>query len=242
MTALRPAEVLQAALDRALAPDDDDSYDPVFEATDSTCSEPECEAPATEWRLTPPDPTIVQMDGYDVTMFRQVCVEHGDPRWQIQRDDRATWALHKLRAERRQLAEIDQLYAEELARLSAWRDQQRARHQRTADFFETHLIRYGWLLRSLDQPGKERKSHSLPAGTIKFRQSTQVEITDEGALIEWAEGEGEHPEIVKKSVGVQPVKDLLGKKDDVLQPCTPDGVAVPGIEIHRPVNPSVVTT
>lgn len=161
-----------------------------------------------------------------MTIGHDVDIEDPAP-WTIDDDGKATWALRKVAAAEREIADADRLYKAELARLQAWREQVTTAPKRTVDYMTVHLFEY---LERLRWKTPNLHTVTLPGGTITHRTSQRVIVKDADAFMAWAEEHG-YERAVKRTPLVSEIKSDLSKTDDgVLVPITVDGENVPGIE------------
>lgn len=121
-------------------------------------------------------------------------VEGEEPRWLVEDDDAAEWAMAHLA---KATAELDALRARAhrwQAKIQAWFDQAAREPARTAEFMTAHLEWYGRRQRA----DEDRKSVALPSGKIGTRSSAAaVEIADKAAVVEWAK-EFDIPGVVRE--------------------------------------------
>lgn len=108
-------------------------------------------------------------------------------RFIVDDDDKASWALLKIRKARGEMAEVTDRAARErapleaaLARINEWERRALSRHERDVNFFESLLIEY---LRRLQMSDAGLKSRALPAGSIASRTAKKWSWDDEAFLL-----------------------------------------------------------
>ncbi len=153
--------------------------------------------------------------------------EEARQRFVIDTEEKAEWALLKLRKIR---AEQERRYAiaqAEQERITQWLNLQLTRWQADESFFLGALE--GYHRRVLEQDPKA-KSISLPAGKLKSIQGQpRVEVSDMGAFVDWARA---YERFDLMRVSYEPVKAAI-KSLPVNEgvPVTEDGEIVPGVEV-----------
>lgn len=138
-------------------------------------------------------------------------VEIGDPpRWVIDTDTKAAWALRKLAAARAEVARATALRDAEIARINAWYTEATAPAEKDARNFEGMLYRYAVSLYAADPT---RRTWSFPAGKISLTVTQTVKpLGDEGdELVAWAESNGYGDTLVKvvKTPRIADLRKLL---------------------------------
>lgn len=161
--------------------------------------------------------------------------EERDERFVVDNDEKASWAMRRLKSIRDKQAENQAIHDGELARLANWLEKVNTDLQRDAEYFEAILRPY-----ALQERSKDRKSIILPHGTIKTVQGRQkVEIQDEKAFLEWAKAN--NPELIrvkeeidKKALNALPVQDGVV--------ISTQGEIIPNVAVSEPeVSVSFVT-
>ncbi|MDQ3107839.1 MAG: host-nuclease inhibitor Gam family protein [Actinomycetota bacterium] len=147
--------------------------------------------------------------------------------------EQADWHIRKLARLRRHMAENEAIAHAEIQRIRMWLEEENAKLQRQAAFYEQNLAQFH---RALLETDPKRKTVSLPAGALRARKHPdRVEILDADMFITWADAAG-RSEFVRTKV--EPVKSeikrLLSTTDIELEhglvlsdPTT--GEAVPGV-------------
>jgi hypothetical protein len=97
--------------------------------------------------------------------------------------DRANRMLMRARTLDRELADAEYLAAENIARIDAWRSEQRARHAARRAWVDTALEGFHRAVLAADP---KRKTLELPAGKLTARVADRWTVTDPPALVEWA--------------------------------------------------------
>ena len=120
-------------------------------------------------------------------------VEHRDEPWSIGGMSEAAWAARKAKHAHDAIKTIDEWEEQEIARVRAAADIERAREQSTLEFFTGALATY--LSREIEA-GRKTKTLTLPHGKISIRaRQPLVDLTDFGTALAWAREN--HPEAVR---------------------------------------------
>lgn len=116
----------------------------------------------------------------------------------------ADWQLRKLARLRRLMAENESIAHAEITRVKTWLDEENAKLERQAAFYEQNLALFHRALLELDP---KRKTITLPAGALKARKHPdRIEVLDADVFIAWADAAG-RPEFVRTKV--EPVKSEI---------------------------------
>lgn len=126
----------------------------------------------------------------DYLRYVEEQMEAHDGGFKIDNDDKAEWAVRKIRQAQLAIEKRRQFVQAEIERLRAWQAQEDERDQSTIDRMTGLLAPYFDHLRESGVLGK-RKSYKLPSGTLQVRSSgPKWRRVDEGALTEWAQRHG----------------------------------------------------
>lgn len=131
-------------------------------------------------------------------MYNNTCAENEDEGWGIDTDDKAEWAIRKVRAEMEDAQRRADLCDREIARYQA----EKQRIMKNAEDGTSYLrakLRYYFDSQAAKHRTTEKgtRKYALISGTLVLRQ-LQPDITrDEDALVAWAEQA--EPELVKTS-------------------------------------------
>ena len=146
--------------------------------------------------------------------------------------EEADWQVRRLARIRRRMAENEALAAAEIALARKWCQEENAKLERTASFFEQSLTAFHAQLLESDA---KRKTVSLPGGTLKARKHPdRVDVVDADLFVRWAQAE--KPELVRTKVepDKSAIKRLLGAGPSagerglaLVDPAT--GEAAPGV-------------
>ena len=148
-------------------------------------------------------------------------------RFKIESKDQAAWALRKMSKIKAEIEENNKVAQAEIERITAWRDEENEKLQRSISFFEGLLHEYFMQLRE-DDP--KLKTVKLPHGTLKMRKQQPQYEYDEAQLLPWAKENLPEAVIVKESVEKNHVKKYIQET----------GELVPGVTIiERPEKFSV---
>lgn len=110
------------------------------------------------------------------------------PRWKIEDDQGAEWAMAELRVARREFARVHVLAVDRLDAITTWRDRTTEPFGRSIAFFEALLADYN--ARRIAADPKAKRTLELPSGAVPTSTSTAVEVTDEAALRAWIDAGG----------------------------------------------------
>ena len=148
-------------------------------------------------------------------------------RFKIESKDQAIWALRKIAQAKANQDENTQAAQAEIERITAWRNEENEKLQRSVSFFESLLHEYFMQLRE-DDP--KLKTVKLPHGSLKMRKQQPDFIYNEDELLEWAKVFMPEVVVVKETVSKNPVKKHIRET----------GEMVPGVTItERPEKFSV---
>lgn len=149
--------------------------------------------------------------------------------FRIHDDGAAAWAMRKLRAVHRRVADIEAIAAAERARIDAWAADATRSHQREVDYFTGLLLDYG--RRQRDE--EDRKTISTPYGSIRSRAGSLKWTIDPDGFLPWAETNRPDLIRVRKDPDLSAAKKDL-KLSDTLDPFDPStGEAVPGVTVEQ---------
>jgi hypothetical protein len=150
-------------------------------------------------------------------------------RFEITNDEQAAWAMRKLLAFRKKMAENEAIADAERTRIDAWLNHVNDKFAPDIAYFEAILTRYAQHQRT----NEDRKSIETPYGSVKSR-STQdkFKIVDEDEFFKWAEANLPQAIVVKRSPSLTELKkaatvehtDTLG-----LVAMSQDGEIIPGV-------------
>lgn len=142
-------------------------------------------------------------------------------RFVVDTEEKANWALHKIRSALKKLGKVTEAADRERARIDEFEKHESLRHRREVQLFEAMLEDYH--RRELAKDPKA-KTIRLPAGELKSRKGQpKVEITDVDAFIAWAK---EHrPEFVRVKTIEEPQKKAVNEA------AVKDGEVLPHVEV-----------
>ena len=148
-------------------------------------------------------------------------------RFKIESKDQAAWALRKMSKIKAEIEENNKVAQAEIERITAWRDEENEKLERSISFFESLLHEFFLSQRESDPKLKTMK---LPHGTLKMRKQQPQYEYDEAQLLPWAKKNLPEAVIVKESVAKNSVKKYIQETGEV----------VPGVTIiERPEKFSV---
>lgn len=109
------------------------------------------------------------------------------PGWHVGNLSDADWALGRMAALQRQIAENDELMVAAVARIRARTAKLNEQLARGVTFFHSKLEEYAALHRDAILAGGKRKSRKLLHGTLAWRKTGgDFRVNDESALLAWA--------------------------------------------------------
>jgi hypothetical protein len=176
--------------------------------------------------------------------------ERTEENWQVTDDAGANWALRKIARAEAEIARVEAVAYEEVARITQWKADTVRGPKDDIGFFKAHLVDYRRRLEDADP--QLPKTYKLPAGDLTRRKgATRIEVTDEAAFVAWAEAND--PSLLSRKPLVSRLKDQKDRYT-ALPPdgdegteratwiVTTDGEGVPGVEqVFAPEQYSVRT-
>lgn len=168
----------------------------------------------------------------DYLRYVEEQMEAHDDGFKIDNDDKAEWAVRKIRQAQLAIEKRRQFVQAEIERLQAWQQMMDERDQATIDRMTSLLRPYFESLRP--QLGK-RKSYSLPSGVLQVRTAQVSYVRDEEKLLPYARQIGlvrvkETPDWAEIKKRFRPAGDRPG--DPVVDVET--GEIVPGVAVQEP--------
>ena len=105
-------------------------------------------------------------------------------RFEITNDEQAAWAMRKLLAFRKKMAENEAIADAERTRIDAWLHRVNEKFAPDVAYFEAILTRYAQQQRTAE----DRKSIETPYGSVKSRATQdKFKVIDEDEFFKWAE-------------------------------------------------------
>lgn len=118
--------------------------------------------------------------------------------WQIEDLGALGWALERLGEIQGEIAQIDALRLQAIARIEARAATLAARAKAGGAFLESAVFSYMNRARKELLGGGKKKSRSLPTGTIGWRaKAAQIVMVDEAAAMEWAKSQPVEDDILR---------------------------------------------
>jgi hypothetical protein len=153
----------------------------------------------------------------------------------IDDDQKAGWAMRKLRSLRIKQKANEEIAQAEIARVTAWLETVNKTIENDAEYFVSHLTGYGHRVRL--NPDDPRKSVTLPHGKISTRQSSRKWAVDSELFLAWARSSAPDLIRVKEEPALTKIKeayaDLVVDDAATLKVITKDGELVPGLTIEE---------
>src|SRR5690606_40453936 len=168
----------------------------------------------------------------DYLRYVEEQMEAHDDGFKIDNDDKAEWAVRKIRQAQLAIEKRRQFVQSEIERLQAWQQMMDEREQATIDRMTSLLRPYFESLRP--QLGK-RKSYSLPSGVLQVRTAQVSYARDEEQLLPYARQVGMLK--VRESVDWAELKKRLRPASDHVGAPVVDvetGEIVPGVTVAEP--------
>lgn len=156
-----------------------------------------------------------------------------DEQWHVTDKKSATWAMWMLQGLKQELRENDEVFQQEIERVTSWRDREAEKLNRHVAFFEEKLTM--WHFEQLEKDPKGNKSIKLPYGTLKSRTTqNQPARLDDEALLEHLKSSGDAEYVlVKESVDWAEYKKTLDivRIDGMPIVVDENGAMVPGLAV-----------
>jgi hypothetical protein len=103
--------------------------------------------------------------------------------FEIDNDNKACWALKKIKALKEEIEDKEQLAKEQIYQIESWLDKEKEKRENQIEHFENMLKGYALQLKE-EKP--DLKTHSLPFGELKFRKQRPKWKYDNKQLLEAA--------------------------------------------------------
>ena len=125
-------------------------------------------------------------------------IQHQDEPWQISGMKEAAWAARKAKHAHDAIRTIDEWEEQEIARVRAAANIERAREQSTLEFFTGALAQY--LSQLIESGERSVKTLNLPSGKISIRARQPALALDDDAALAWAKANAPTVVRVKESL------------------------------------------
>lgn len=150
--------------------------------------------------------------------------------FQVTDDQKANWALRKIKQFKEQQQENNLLAESEIEKINAWVESENDKAQQDIDYFQSLLANYAMSLREADP---KFKSSKLPNGRIRFKKQLPKFNYDDEALLKSLK-ESDRTDLIK--IKESPDKAAIKKKfvvhgSKLIDPDT--GLLVEGVEIEE---------
>lgn len=122
------------------------------------------------------------------------------PRFTIDDDGKADWAIRKIAQAQQRMAEREQFVQVEVDRLKDWKQKANDADQRSIAYMTDLLQSYFDQLRNSGALGK-KKSYKLPHGALKVRTKNVQYAKNDDVLMTWAEEN--RPEIIERKPSIK---------------------------------------
>lgn len=141
-------------------------------------------------------------------------------RFTVDDDQKAMWAMRKLRAVRQKVAENERIAAEEIERIKAWLAEANSAHERDLNYFTGLLTDYA----ARQRAEHDRKSIVLPHGKVSSRRgTTKIVVSDAEAFLAWAKANNHLDLIrVKEEPSLSAIKDAFPPQESPLDAELPE--------------------
>lgn len=177
---------------------------------------------ADDDELNEPDPPSQDEEDYDPE--NPSTWDPASAPWTVTDDSEAEWALAKLQRAKSEVRNIERRAQAEVDRISAWHERTARGPLRDVEFFTGHLRRYYEKVVVAGGLYGKSKSYNLTNGTLSTRAgSEKVEVVDEAACLDFAEGNGR---VELLNIKTTPNKPAIKK-------ALKAGEQIPGVELVR---------
>jgi len=153
----------------------------------------------------------------------------------IDDDQKAAWAMRKLRSLRAKQKVNQEMADVEIGRINAWLESVNKTIENDCEYFVAHLTGYGHRVRL--NPDDPRKSIALPHGKISTRQSSRKWSVDADTFLPWARTSAPDLIRIKEEPALTKIKEAYAEavvqNANVLEVVTKDGEIVPGLTIEE---------
>ena len=150
-------------------------------------------------------------------------------------DQKAAWAMRKLRSLRAKQNANKEIAEAEIARINQWLESVNKTIENDTEYFVAQLTGYAYKVRL--NPDDPRKSIVLPHGKISTRRSARKWSVDADIFLPWARNSAPDLIRVKEEPALSKIKesyvDSVVQNANVLQVVTKDGEIVPGLTIEE---------
>lgn len=149
-------------------------------------------------------------------------IERHMDRFVVDDDQKAIWAMRKLRAIKQKKADNQRVADEEIQRVHDWLAEANGSYDRDEQYFTGLLIEYA----RKEREQNDRKSIKLPHGTVASRKGgDKITVTDADAFIKWARENGREDLVrVKEEPALSLIKQAFPPKDSPM--ATHDGYVI----------------
>lgn len=165
----------------------------------------------------------------DYLRYVEEQMETQDEGFRIDSDDKAEWAVRKIRQAQLAIEKRRQFVQAEIERLQAWQQMMDERDQATINRMTGLLQPYFEALRP--SLGK-RKSYRLPSGVLQVRASGPKFERNDEQLLPWAKAVGLVR--IKEQPDWSAIKDRLHVTDSLAVVDRETGEVVPGVVVVEP--------
>lgn len=167
----------------------------------------------------------------DYLRYVEEQMEAQDEGFRIDSDDKAEWAVRKIRQAQLAIEKRRQFVQREIERLQAYLQAETERHERSIRFFEAHLRAYFERLRAEGALGN-RKTYRLPHGALQVRASGPKFERNDEQLLPWAKAVGLVR--IKEQPDWPAIKGRLHVTDSLAVVDRETGEVVPGVIVVEP--------
>lgn len=127
------------------------------------------------------------MEQLNIATLEEKAEQEKEDEFRIDDDHGANWALKKIREFKSKIAKKEQFAEKEIAEIKSWLEGETNKLESDIERFEGLLTEYAMKMKEKD---KDLKTHSLPAGDLKFRKQRSKWDYEDEKLIESAKSAG----------------------------------------------------
>ena len=155
-------------------------------------------------------------------------VVQADDRFIIDTDDKADWALRKIKEAENEIEKVEYFAESQIRQVENWKAKETDKHHESIDYFQSLLAEY---LQNKRKEDPKLKSITLPTGNVGFRKRQPKWVYNDDVLLKALENENMNDLIrVKKEVNKKAIKKEFKVVDgNVINPET--GQVIEGIQI-----------
>src|SRR5690625_4910326 len=113
-------------------------------------------------------------------------VVQADDRFIIDTDDKADWALRKIKEAENEIEKVEYFAESQIRQVENWKAKETDKHHESIDYFQSLLAEY---LQNKRKEDPKLKSITLPTGNVGFRKRQPKWVYNDEVLLESLESE-----------------------------------------------------